>query len=62
MGIFRVIGLGLAIIILSILMPEVFSALEEVLLKLFRLLGAMLSFSEYTFINEGILPASPHMR
>ncbi len=45
MKILRVIGLGLAIIMIGLLMPEVFKVFENVLLKFFGLLDTVLSVS-----------------
>lgn len=46
MGIFRAIGLGLAIIIISYLMPELFQAIENTLLVFFDALESILSVSK----------------
>ena len=46
MGIFRVIGLGLAIIIIRYLMPDLFHAIESTLLLFFNALQSILSVSK----------------
>lgn len=59
MKIFRAIGLGLAIIIVSFLMPEVFGALEDVLLTFFQLLNTILTQADESFTNGDLfVPAS----
>ncbi len=51
MKIFRAIGLGLALIIIRFLMPEVFSALEKTLLMFFDFLITLFNFGSTTFEN-----------
>ena len=46
MKIFRVIGLGLAIIIIRYLMPDLFHAIENTLLVFFDVLQSVLSVSK----------------
>lgn len=43
MGIFRAIGLGIGIIILKLLVPEVFSALQTTLVTFFDVLQSILA-------------------
>lgn len=44
MGIFRAIGFIIVLLAIRILMPEVFSGLEETLLKFFASLQSVLSY------------------
>lgn len=55
MRIFRAIRLGITIIVVSLLMPEVFVAFEEVLLKFFQVLGTILTFGETSFSNGALV-------
>ena len=57
MKIFRVLGLGLAIIILRSLVPDVFHAIEQTLLTFFGALQGVLSYGGNTLINGNL--ASP---
>jgi uncharacterized protein (DUF2236 family) len=43
MGIFRALGMGLAIVLLKLLMPEVVSGFEDTLISLFGLTSTMLA-------------------
>jgi hypothetical protein len=52
MKILRVVGLGLAIIMLKFLVPRVFAGIENTLLAFFDSLQAILA------MNRGFLPAS----
>ena len=61
MRIFRSIGLGMAIIIITLLMPEVFRAFEDVLLRFLHLMVQMLAISENALNNGATLPASPFL-
>lgn len=56
MKIFRVLGLGLAIIILRSLLPSVFQAFENTLLAFFHLAGSVLGTAQ-GLLNS--LPVSP---
>ena len=56
--IFEVISLGLAIIIISLLMPDLFRVFEELLIQLFETLGTVLAFSQTSFVEGDFLPAS----
>ena len=58
MGIFRAIGLGIGIIILSRLMPEVYGAFEEVLLKFFGMLNSILAMSEQSISDGTFMPSA----
>ncbi|HMP67439.1 MAG TPA: hypothetical protein PKA60_01690 [Candidatus Paceibacterota bacterium] len=61
MGIFRAIGLGLVIIILSFLMPEVFKAFENVLLTFFRIIDILLVAVSDSSTNGSLMPATSMM-
>jgi hypothetical protein len=56
MKILGALGLGLAILILRSLMPEVFQALEHTLLVFFNLAGSLLGKAQVLVNN---LPVSP---
>ena len=47
MGIFKALGLGIAIVVLKLLMPEVFSGLEGALVAVFGLVQTMMSNMQY---------------
>ena len=47
MGIFKALGLGIAIVVLKLLMPDVFSGLEGALVAVFGLVQTMMSNMQY---------------
>ena len=47
MGIFRALGMGLAIVILKLLMPDVMSGLEGTLTALFGITSAVLTQAQF---------------
>lgn len=47
MGIFKALGLGIAIVVLKLLMPEVFSGLEGTLVAVFGLVQTIMSNMQY---------------
>jgi hypothetical protein len=53
MKIFRAIGLGLAIVIIGNLMPEVFQGFENTLLKFFEFLSEVFSIGTNNISNIG---------
>ncbi len=52
MGIFRALGLGLAIIIIRFLMPELFEIIEDTLLLFFGTLQSVLSMGGNTLTGS----------
>lgn len=60
MKIFRAIGLGLALIIVRIAMPEVFHALEETLLMFFNFFGTMFTFGT-DMLSSGFNTSNPSL-
>ena len=61
MNILRVLGLGLAIIILRILVPDIFHALEKTLLSFFDILQVALSMGKGSMTAGTFLPQLPPM-
>ena len=61
MKILRVVGLGLAIIILRLLVPDIFHALEKTLLEFFNVLGTALSMGSKTLSAGAFLPQMPQL-
>ena len=59
MKILGAIGLGLAIIILRFLVPEIFSVLEQTFLQFFHILQTMLSLGEHSLTAGVFLPQLP---
>jgi len=59
MKIFRVIGLGLAIIIIRYLMPDLFHAIENTLLLFFNALQAILSAGKDSFTGTVYMHSAP---
>ena len=47
MGIFKALGLGIAIVVLKLLMPDVFSGLEGALVAVFGLVQTVMSNIQY---------------
>lgn len=62
MKILRAIGLGIVLVIIRIVMPDVFHALQDTLLKFFDLTQNVFSFGSKIFDpasgNDIIVPAS----
>jgi hypothetical protein len=61
MKILRVIGLGLAIIILRALVPDIFHALEKTFLSFFDILQSVLSLGKSTMSAGIFLPSLPQL-
>ena len=61
MEILRVIGFGLAIIILRILVPNIFYALEKTLLLFFDVLQTALSIGKSSMSAGVLLPQLPQL-
>ncbi|MFA6227236.1 MAG: hypothetical protein WC631_02065 [Candidatus Paceibacterota bacterium] len=61
MKILRVIGLGLAIIMLRFLVPEIYHALENTLLSFFDILQTALHFGKDSLSAGVFLPQLPQM-
>ncbi|MFA6430568.1 MAG: hypothetical protein WC229_01610 [Candidatus Paceibacterota bacterium] len=59
MKILGAIGLGLAIIIIRYLVPEIFSVLVQTLLQFFHILQTMLSMGESSLSAGVFLPQLP---
>ncbi len=59
MKILGAIGLGLAIIIIRYLVPEIFSVLVQTLLQFFHILQTMLSLGESSLAAGVFLPQLP---
>lgn len=55
MKIFEAIGLGLTLIIVKILMPEVFNALANTILMFFKFLQFVLSFAGKPAVMTSVL-------
>ena len=61
MKILRVIGLGLAIIILRSMMPDIFHAIEKTLLSFFDVLQFALSFGKGSMAAGAYIPQMPQI-
>ena len=60
MGIFKVLGLGLAIIMLRFLVPEIFHALENTLLMFFDTLQLVLTKAQTGSNSAALVNLLPH--
>ncbi|MDD5318559.1 MAG: hypothetical protein PHF79_01920 [Candidatus Pacebacteria bacterium] len=58
MNIFRAIGLGIGLIVIRLLVPEIFSAFEHTLLSFFHLLDGVFTVSVDGITNSAGVAAS----
>lgn len=60
MGIFKALGLGLAIIMLRFLVPDIFHALESTLLAFFDVLQTVLTKAQTGQNSASLINLLPH--